>query len=105
MIAYIRNNRFKNLIRKDYNMNKNHLKYYNSVFLGITLFITLFLINQFKGTIVFYFAELFLIVNIIKDFIKHKLGFTFGGIGIKKMIAIDLLFLSIFIIWHITTIY
>lgn len=86
-------------------MNKSHLNYYNSGFMGITLFITLFLINQFKGITVFYFAELFLIVNIIKDIIMHRLGFSFGGIGIKKMLVIDLLFLILIIIWHISTIY
>lgn len=93
------------MLGKDDYMNKNHLKYYNSGFLGITLFITLFLINKFQGITVFYFAELFLVINIIKDIIMHRSGFSFGGIGIKKMIVINLLFLSLFIIWHISTIY
>ena len=85
-------------------MNEKRLAYYSSGFMGVTLFITLFLVYQFKGTTGFYFAELFLVVNTIKDIVMHKLGFTFRGVGIKKMIIVDSILLILMIIFHISVI-
>ncbi len=85
-------------------MNEKKLSYYNSMFMGATLFLTLFLIYKFPGITVFYFAELYIIVNIVKNIIMHKLGFDFRGFGIKKMIALDLSILVLFVVWHISAI-
>lgn len=85
-------------------MKKKYLGYYNSAFMGATLFITLYLMNQFPGTHVFYFAEIYIAVNTVKDVVMHKLGYTFRGFGIKKMIILDLIILLYFIIFHISVI-
>lgn len=77
-------------------MNQKHLGFISSGFMGFTLFITLFLIYKIPN-IRFYLAELFIILNIIKDIIMHKVGYTFRTIGIKKMLIVDIILLIIFV--------
>lgn len=81
-------------------MNQRNLRYINSGFMGLTLFITLFLINNFPS-LGFYFAELYIILNMIKDIILHKKGFTFNKTGIKEMIIVDIILLIFFVSYHI----
>ncbi len=68
--------------------------------MGFTLFISLFLIYKFPN-IRFYLAELFIILNTIKDIIMHKLGYTFRDIGIKKMLIADIILFILFVSYHV----
>ncbi len=81
-------------------MNQKHLGFISSGFMGFTLVITMFLIYKFPN-IRFYLAELFIILNIIKDIIMHKLGYTFSGIGIKKMFIVDIIPFILFVSYHV----
>jgi hypothetical protein len=84
-------------------MNQRNLRYINVGFMGLTLFITLLLVNNFPS-LSFYFAELFIILNMIKDIIMHKIGFTFNKTGIKEMIVVDIILLIFFVSYHIYSI-
>ena len=86
-------------------MNEKTLGYFNAAFMGVTLFITMFLIYKYKGVNGFYFGESFIIINTIKDIVMYKLGFTFRGIGIKPMIITNLILLFLLIIFHISVMY
>lgn len=83
-------------------MKKNHLKYYSSGFMGLTLFITLILLYIFRDNSKIYFVELFIVLNMTKDIVMHKLGYDFAGFGVKKMIIVDTFFLILFITYHIS---
>lgn len=84
-------------------MNQRNLRYINTGFMGLTLFITLILINNFPS-LGFYFAELYIILNMIKDIIMHKIGFIFNKTGIKEMIVADIILLILFVSYHIYSI-
>jgi hypothetical protein len=67
--------------------------------MGATLFATLFLINRFYG-IRFYLIEAFIILNIAKDIVLDRMGFTFKDIGIKKIMILNMFLLAMVIVWH-----
>jgi len=80
-------------------MKQKHMNFISAGFMGVTLFATLFLIRRFYG-IRFYLVEAYLILNIAKDIILNRMGFTFKDIGIKKMMIFNMIFLFMVIVWH-----
>ena len=65
-------------------MRQKHLNFISAGFMGGTLFLTLFLINKFYN-IRLYLVIAFVILNIVKDIVLNKMGYTFKGVGIKIM--------------------
>lgn len=83
-------------------MSQNSLSIYHSVVFVMILFLTLSFI-QHSSEQLFIYAELFMIAKSLVDISFHKLGYSFRGFGIKKMLIINFIFLLLFSICHIFT--
>ncbi len=81
-------------------MSQNKMSIYYFIILGFSLFLTLFLIGQSEGYVIFIYAGLFFIFNIIKDAIFFNLGFIFKRFSFKRIIVINILGLIVIIIWY-----
>lgn len=80
-------------------MSQNKWSIYYSISLGIILFLTITLVGRSEGYLIFIYAGLFFILNIIKDVIFHKLGYMFRGINVKILITINVIGLLLLVIW------
>lgn len=85
-------------------MKQKNLAYFNSAFMGVTLFITLFLISRFNGINILYLGLGWIGLNGIKDIILYKKGFTFANSGIRPMVIVNILSLISLIIFYFTLI-
>lgn len=81
-------------------MSQNRLSVYHSIISVMILLLVLSMI-KYSSEHIFLYAELFMIVKSFVDIVFHRLGYSFRGFGIKKMLIINLILLLIFSIWHI----
>ncbi|KQL17696.1 hypothetical protein AN957_03100 [Cytobacillus solani] len=87
-------------MEKNEKMSQNQLSIYHSLISVCILFITISLIQQ-STKYNFLYALLFLIIKSLVDIVFHKLGYSFRGFGIKKMLIANLIILFFFVIWSV----
>ena len=84
-------------------MDQKKLKYIGTGFMGVTLIIAMSLGNIYPKY-AYYFIELFIIINMIKDIILYKKGVIYDKVGIREMIVAYIILLIFFVTYHIYSI-
>ncbi|MCM3706939.1 MULTISPECIES: hypothetical protein [Cytobacillus] len=80
------------------NTNETQLGIFHSLITVGILFLIIYLIKQ-PNVNSFLYAGMFFISKSVVDIIFHKIGFTFRGTGIKKMLILNSVLLLFFIVW------
>lgn len=70
---------------------KNKFNIINGIFMGITLFLALFLIktNNSNKLILIIVPISFMLLQTMKDIVLGKMGFDFSGFGLKNTLILD----------------
>lgn len=80
------------------NTKETQLSIFHSLITVGILFLIITLIKQSSENS-FLYSGLFFISKSVVDVIFYKLGFTFRGFGIKKMLILNSVLLLFFIVW------